>query len=204
VNSLINDTHAVHFEALFRRDADPRRTRTRWYERRKRALALASLPRERYERAYEPACGAGELTAALAQRCGQVVASDASGAAVQTARKRLAVARNVQVHHARVPDSWPDGSFDLIVIGELGYYLSEDDLARTAEACRASLRSDGNLLACHWRRPESDMHRAGAQVHDLLQQRTALNRVSHYEDDDFLLDIWSPDPSSIAQREGIA
>ena len=32
------------------------------YERRKRAVVLASLPRERYRRAFEPGCGAGELT----------------------------------------------------------------------------------------------------------------------------------------------
>jgi hypothetical protein len=64
-----------HFDELFRLDADPWRTRTRWYEVRKRALTLAALPQERYERACEPGCGAGEMTAALAQRCGSVVAA---------------------------------------------------------------------------------------------------------------------------------
>lgn len=204
MTKLLDDIHADHFEAMFRLDADPWRTRTRWYERRKRALVLAALTRERYERAYEPGCGAGELTASLALRCAQVMASDASDAAVERARTRLAATRNVQLQLARTPDDWPGGSFDLIVVGELGYYLSEDDLARLADACRASLRDDGTLLACHWRRPESDMQRGGAQVHELLQQRTGLHRISHYEDDDFLLDVWSTDPSSIWQREGIA
>jgi len=31
----------------------------RWYERRKRALTLASLPRERFARAFEPGCSVG-------------------------------------------------------------------------------------------------------------------------------------------------
>ena len=41
---------------LYADGADPWRAGS-WYERRKRAVVLASLPRERYRRAFEPGCG---------------------------------------------------------------------------------------------------------------------------------------------------
>ena len=194
----------VHFDELFRLDADPWRTRTRWYEQRKRMLTLASLPHERYERACEPGCGAGETTAALAQRCDLVVASDASGAAVRQARKRLAGFDNVSIDHARMPHDWPAGRFDLIVVSELGYYLSGDELRQLAQACRASLAAGGTLVACHWRRVEPDMLQRAPDVHAQLQQGSGLWPASHYEDDDFLLDVWTSDARSVAQREGLA
>lgn len=197
-------TRDRHFDELFRHDADPWQTRTRWYEQRKRALLLASLPQPRYIRACEPGCGAGETTAALAQRCDEVVASDASAAAVAQARVRLGACANVRVTQARMPRDWPAGRFDLIVLGELGYYLPAADLAELAEACRASLAGTGTLVACHWRRPEPDMLQRAQAVHATLQRCTGLPATAHYEDADFLLDVWTADPRSVAQREGLA
>jgi len=197
-------SHLGHFDELFRLDADPWRTRTRWYERRKRALLLAVLPQERYKRACEPGCGAGETTAALARRCGSVVASDASAAAVRHARERLVAFSNVSVDRARMPDDWPSGSFDLVVVSELGYYLSDEELRRLGEACRASLTDSGTLVACHWRRVELDMLQRAEDVHAVLQRCTGLPIASHYEDDDFVLDVWTADRRSVAQAEGLA
>lgn len=193
-----------HFDELFRLDADPWRTRTRWYEVRKRALTLASLPQERYERACEPGCGAGETTAALAQRCASVVASDASDAAVRQARTRVAGLGNVRVDQARMPRDWPAGRFDLVVISELGYYLPAGELRQLAQGCGAALAAGGTLLACHWRRVEPDMLHCAQDVHAELHRGSGLWPTSHYEDDDFLLDVWTADARSVAQREGLA
>jgi SAM-dependent methyltransferase len=162
------------------------------------------LPQHRYARACEPGCGAGETTTALALRCDSVVASDASAAAVRQARARVAGAANVRVDQARMPRDWPAGRFDLVVVSELGYYLSGDELGQLAEACRAALSSGGTLVACHWRRVEPDMLQRAQDVHAELQRRTGLWPAGHYEDDDFLLDVWSTDARSVAQREGLA
>lgn len=197
-------SHLGHFDELFRLDADPWRTSTRWYERRKRALLLASLPRERYARACEPGCGAGETTAALARRCDSVVASDGSAAAVRQARERLSAFSNVRVDRARMPDDWPSGRFDLVIVSELGYYLSADELRRLGDACRASLTDAGTLLACHWRRVEPDMLQRAEDVHAALQRHVGMAISSHYEDEDFVLDVWTADGRSVAQAEGLA
>ena len=198
------DLRSHHFDALFGEDDDPWRTRTRWYERRKRALMLAALPQERYLRACEPGCGAGETTWALAQRCDQVVASDASAAAVNQARARLAGVHNVTVAQARMPNDWPEGRFDLVVLGELGYYLAVDELQQLAHACRTALLAGGTLVACHWRHPEPDLRLAARDVHAELHLQAGLHRAAQYEDDDFLLDVWTLDKRSVAIREGLA
>ena len=193
-----------NFDALFEADADPWRTRTRWYESRKRALTLALLPRERFLRACEPGCGAGETTAALAPRCAEVVASDASAGAVRRARARLASLPNVHVAQARMPTDWPAGSFDLVMLGELGYYLDDADLRGLVARCRASIAPDGVVVACHWRRRVPDMLQSAHDVHAALAHGLGLPASAHYEDDDFLLDAWSADPRSVAQHEGLA
>ena len=53
-----------------------------WYERRKRAITLASLPREHYGRALEVGCSVGALAVDLAGRCDALVAVDSSAAAL--------------------------------------------------------------------------------------------------------------------------
>lgn len=198
------DAQARHFDALFSDGADPWRTRTRWYERRKRALTMAVLPQERYARACEPGCGAGETTLALSARCGEVVSSDASAAAVMQARARVAGLAHVTIAQARMPSDWPAGTFDLIVVSELGYYLAWDDLARLAQHCGEAMRNAGTLVACHWRHPESDFRLSAHHVHAELQARTGFQCASHYEDDDFLLDVWTTDTRSVAAREVLA
>ncbi|NYS43147.1 SAM-dependent methyltransferase, partial [Pseudomonas syringae pv. actinidiae] len=62
-----------YFDELFRNNDDPWAFKKRWYERRKRALTLAALPRERYRAIFEPGCANGELSADLAERCDTLV-----------------------------------------------------------------------------------------------------------------------------------
>jgi trans-aconitate methyltransferase len=195
---------ADHFDTLFGVDSDPWGTRTRWYEARKRALTLAALPHARYGRAFEPGCAAGELTAALATRCDRVEASDASAAAVSRARRRLGELDNVHLTQARVPQTWPTGRFDLVVVSELGYYLCGSELVTLGVRCIESLAADGVLLACHWRRPAEDFVQSADAVHARLRTTTGLHSVAHYEDADCLIDVWSRNVRSVAQCEGLA
>ncbi len=195
---------SAHFDVLFGASSDPWGTRVRWYEQRKRALTLAMLPAARYERAFEPGCAVGELTASLARRCAEVVATDASAAALVHARRRLADATNVRVKQGSVPDDWPEGTFDLIVVSELGYYLNEDDLERVAALARASACREATLLACHWRHGARDLVQSAERVHATLAAGFGARRIAHYEDDDVLLDVWSDDDRSPAQKDGLA
>lgn len=193
-----------HFDNLFFESDDPWQFRSRWYEQRKRDLTLACLPRRRYQSAYEPGCANGELSAALATRCDRLLVSDGSVRAVALARQRLAGIDHVEVRHAWLPSQWPTGLFDLVVMSELGYFLSSLAFDGLADRALASLGPGGTLLACHWRRTGADCELDGDEVHRRLEQRLGLARVGHWVDDDFRLDVWCRDARSVAQQEGFA
>ena len=201
--------HTVgHFDALFSQDADPWQFKTRWYEQRKRALTLACLAQPRYASGYEPGCANGELSAALATRCDQLLVSDGSALAVGMATARLADLPHVTVTQAWVPQQWPTKTFDLIVFSELGFYLSGQSLDGVADKMVSSLGAGGTVVACHWRRPIQGCEFSGDQVHQRLlgRMREALPvaSLSHLCEPDVVLDVWSSDARSVAQREGFA
>ena len=201
--------HSVdHFEALFTSDVDPWKFRSRWYERRKRALTLACLPQLRYASGYEPGCANGELSAALATRCEQLTVSDGSALAVGMATARLADLPHVTVTQAWVPLQWPEDTFDLIVISEFGFYLDAHSLHGVADRICASIRPGGTVLACHWRRPIEGCQFNGDQVHQILlsrmQESQSWTSLCQIQEPDMVLDVWSLDTLSVAQREGFA
>ncbi|MEQ4339553.1 class I SAM-dependent methyltransferase [Pseudomonas syringae] len=190
-----------YFNELFLNNEDPWAFKQRWYERRKRALTLAALPRERYRSIFEPGCANGELSADLAGRCDSLVCCDTSNLAVDLARKRLAGLPHAKVLQARLPQQWPQGEFDLIVFSEMGYYLDADDLQGLIDRALAALAPDGQLLACHWR-PDIEGCPLNAQaVHDILAARLSMHRLFSHHEQDFLLDLWSRDGTSVAEQE---
>jgi SAM-dependent methyltransferase len=192
-------TVAGYFDELYRHSIDPWGLDERFYEQRKRAAVLAALNRPVYERVFEPGCATGALTGELAQRCKEVVAWDVAATAVATTRRRLAALPHVHVDAGRIPDEWPAGKFDLVVLSEVGYYCP--DLSVLVERIDSCLTDDGVLVACHWRRAAAiHAHTAGA-VHGALAagRRMIVNHV----EDDFLLQVWSRTGESVATAEGI-
>ncbi|MET0264885.1 MAG: class I SAM-dependent methyltransferase [Duganella sp.] len=199
----------THFQQLYTEDADPWKVRQRWYEQRKRSLLMACLPLQRYRRAFEPACGNGELTVALAHRAEYVLATDLSPEAVRLTQQRIhreqpSDAVRVTVRQQVVPQEWPDdGAFDLIVISEMAYYLPEHEVLGLRQRCMESLADNGTLVLCHWRWPFADRQMDSADIHAVFDGTPGMHRLMQHSEADFLLDIWSRNPSSIAQLEGL-
>jgi SAM-dependent methyltransferase len=195
-----------YFDELYQRGDDPWQLREGWYEQRKRSLTLALLPRPRYRNAFEPGCANGELTAELATRCDALLAADLNARAVGLARERVAAAPHVRVEQRIMPAHWPReaGLFDLIVISEFAYYLDAVDLDTLAVCIAESLTVDGTLLACHWRRPFDEAFESADAAHSLFDTRCGLTRLAHHDEADLLIDVWSGDARSVAQREGLA
>ncbi|MDM0019345.1 SAM-dependent methyltransferase [Variovorax saccharolyticus] len=194
----------AYFDRLYGAAEDPYGLRDRWYEERKRALILAALGRRRYRHAFEPGCGIGEFTVALAGRCDKLSASDRSARAVEIARRRTASLRNVSIERQDLPADWQVGgaAFDLIVLGEIGYFLDAEAMRELARCCDRSLDAEGTLLACDWRPDFAERRLATDQVHAQLAG-LGLARLVRHEEDDFLLQVWTRDGRSVAQREGI-
>lgn len=195
-----------YFEKMYAASDDPWDFENRWYDRRKYAMTLASLPRERYTSAYEPACSIGVLSSALAPRCDALLCTDAVGAAVDHARSRLARLDHVRVEQRDITGTWPDGQFDLIVLSEVLYYFDAATAGGVLTRATASLAPGGDLVLVHWRHPVAEHIRTGQDAQDQAADIGQLARVAHYDDADFLLDVYArqpPEPASVAQRDGL-
>jgi Nodulation protein S (NodS) len=190
-----------YFDRLYEADADPWQFRTRDYEARKRKLTLACLPDRHYGSCLEPGAAIGVLSAELAERCDQVLAMDISAAALRLAEGDLP--RNVLLRQGAVPHEWPNGSFDLVILSELGYYLDSVDCA---ELARLAVLSAQDLVAVHWRHPVAEYPLSGDEVHELLTEAAigaGMHRLVDHREDDLRLDVWSHDARSVAMRTGV-
>ena len=177
------------FDRVHGDTVDPWGVDDRWYEERKRDLTLAALPRRRFRRALEVGCSIGALTAQLSSRCDEVLALDESKVAVASARKRLQRASNVRVAQGHLPEEWPDGGFDLVVVSEVGYFLSPARLRALISRAEASLSDEGVIVLCHWRHPIVGWPLDGPRVHELWHDATRLRVVAEHREADFLLDV---------------
>jgi cyclopropane fatty-acyl-phospholipid synthase-like methyltransferase len=139
-----------YFDALYTADPDPWNFGASSYERAKYMLTLNAMPKPRYRLALEVGCSIGVLTRLLASRCDAVVAIDAAEPPLVEARRRCADMPGVRFEHMFVPDEWPDGVFDLILLSEIVYYLSRDDVGRLAKRVMRSLPRGGSVILVHW------------------------------------------------------
>lgn len=191
------------FDDLYRDSRDPWGTNTRWYERRKRALLIASLPREHYGSIYEVGCGTGHISVELSKRCTTLLASDASTGAVTLAATALAAYSNAKVVRHLLPDDWPAQPFDLTVFGEVLYFLDDRSRTRVAALARTSAGRTGTVIACDWRAAIEGRGHSGEDAHRQFEAALDLPRRFEYLDDDFVLTAWSVDTVSVAVQEGL-
>lgn len=195
---------AAFFDDFYARHDDPWGFETRWYEERKRALLMASLPSRALGRVLEIGCATGRITVELAPRADEVIALDVSRAALDAARRRLADDPRVTFRQGAVPDDQPSGVFETIVFSEVGYYLSPGDLDLTIARIDAALADDGCLVACHWRHPVAEYPLGGDDVHRALRAVRAWEVLSRHEEEDFVLEVFCRRPVvSVARREGL-
>jgi hypothetical protein len=96
---------------------------------------------------------------------------------------------HVRVARANLPADLPDATFDLIVVGDLLYYLSAEDLETVLDALVERLEPDGDMVAVHFRDRQNPGSYDGFNVHASLLERPGLERLVHHEDEWFLLDI---------------
>lgn len=177
------------FAQLYRADPDPWRFASSEYEDRKFALTLASLPRRQYRSGFEPGCSFGVLTARLAMRCGRLLAADVVPEVVDRARSALADWPHVEVELRAIPEQWPQGPFDLVVLSELGYYFTAPELDGIVDRATDTLDAGGDLVAAHWR-GSTDYPLTAEQVHARVDRQPGLEVLVRHEEPEFLLGVW--------------
>jgi hypothetical protein len=181
------------FDARYQRDADPWGFRHSWYERRKYAITIACLPRERYRLVWEPACSIGVLTGLIAERADRVLASDASPTAVEVARRSSPApgAGAVEWSVLRLPSPPPaaPGSADLVMLSEILYYLPEAERAAVMDAAHELLAPDGDLVVVHWRSLPDDAYASGDDANAWVRARPGWSVLARHDDEEFVLDV---------------
>lgn len=202
-------TPAEYFDDKYRHAADPWSLRERWYERRKYALTVDSLPRERFRRAFEPGCSVGELSRLLAPRCDRLLATDRVPSAVEEARAATSALDGVQVAHLTVPEQWPHGRFDLVVLSELLYYFDAPRLDLLLRRTVESLEKGGTLVTVHWNHPVPEHRTTGTDLAERLAREEELVLRTDHREEDFVLQVFSRvDPGAVpppspAAHEGL-
>jgi cyclopropane fatty-acyl-phospholipid synthase-like methyltransferase len=139
-----------YFDALYTANPDPWNFAASPYERAKYALTLNAMRKPRYRSGLEVGCSIGVLTRSLAPRCDAVIAVDASSTPIVEARRRCADLLGVSFEQMFVPEQWPNGVFDLILLSEVVYYLSREDVGNLAARVTRSLAQDGSVILVHW------------------------------------------------------
>lgn len=192
------DDRIATFDAMYDDGPDPWQFRGSFYEERRRALVLGLLGRRRYGSVLEVGCADGQMTAALLDRADDVLALDTSPRAVEAARL---AAPGATVVVGTAPHALPQGPFDLVLLSEVGYFLTPLELLATLRKVQASLAPDGELLLCHWQHPTTGVPLDGALVHEQAGAALGGRRLATHADDDVRIEVWGQ-ATSVAEREG--
>ena len=182
-------TDRRYFAEQYRADPDPWGFETRWYERRKYALTVAALPEPRYRSGFEPGCSVGVLTSHLAQRCDRLLATDIVGSAVDRAREHCAGSPGVTVEERAIPEDWPEGPFDLVVLGEIAYYFDVPVLEGIVADVGRTTTDGATVVGVHWR-GRTDYPLTGDDAHRVIDRSGDLERLVHHAEAEFVLDVW--------------
>jgi SAM-dependent methyltransferase len=180
------------FEQLYQENPDPWQFATSEYEAKKYATTLNALPRNLYQTGFEIGGSIGILTEKLARRCQSLLSVDVSPTAQAQAIDRCQHLNNIKFELMSVPESFPADSFDLIVLSEVGYYWSWEDLRTAQGSIVEGLRPQGHLLLVHWTADRGILSLTGDEVHDdflrLVPDR--LKRIKSLTEDKYRLDLF--------------
>jgi 2-polyprenyl-3-methyl-5-hydroxy-6-metoxy-1,4-benzoquinol methylase len=140
----------ANFDALYARDPDPWAFATSPYEHAKYTATVAALGGRRFARGLEVGCSIGVLTQRLAGQCAALLAVDVAALALSQAKSRCAALPQVRFQRMEVPEQWPQGRFDLIVLSEVLYFLDAARIARCAERAMVASLPGGVVLLVNW------------------------------------------------------
>ncbi|MDX1890361.1 SAM-dependent methyltransferase [Mycolicibacterium sp. 050158] len=193
-----------YFEDMYAAAPDPWQLADRWYEARKYAITMAMLPDRRYRHAFEPGCSVGVLTARLVERCDHVTACDVAQAALDATRQRLGARDDLTLAVASLDADWPRAAFDLVVLSEVAYYLSEESLRGVLDRECARLERGATVIAAHWRHRVADYPLSGDEANAVIAATAELSALARYRDDDVVIEVFCKGPAeSVAVRAGL-
>ncbi len=164
------------FNARFRDDPDPWGTFSKRDEANKRSAILKTLGAGRAGRLLELASGNGSNSAALCTKCLRLLACEGTASGVMLTRQALihsACNRDrVRALQLVLPNRFPGGMYDGVVIAELLYYLNGRDMAALARETGARVRRGGRLVLAHHLARFADARQSGNGIHEQFLKDT--------------------------------
>jgi predicted TPR repeat methyltransferase len=179
---------AEYFDRLYAASRDPWDFETSTYEIEKYHATVGALGSKRFQRAFEIGCSIGVLTSLLADCCASLLSIDVSPAALQTASARCEKNGNVKFAQMSVPNDFPTGNFDLIVVSEVGYYWSKADLLLSINKIARAARG-GTVELVHYLPKVHDYPLSGDEVHDAFLNDRRFRSVRSSRTEKYRLDV---------------
>jgi SAM-dependent methyltransferase len=187
-----NSLQPEYFENVYASNDDPWDFASSEYEAKKYAATLDALPRKVYTSAFEIGCAIGVLTEKLAKRCGELWSVDVSEKALAQARERCESLQNVRFKLLDIKEEFPNADFDLILVSEVGYYLSKDDWQKLMSKIFEHLNKSGQAGLIHWTDFVEDYPQTGDEIHDSFAEfaRGKFKQIESKREKKYRLDIW--------------
>ncbi len=179
---------AETFDRIHTSAADPWDVETSPYEREKYDRTLATIPTPHPPSLLEIGCSIGAQTTRLAARTDHLLALDISAEAITRASARCAHLPHVTIRQARIPQDWPPGLFDQIVMSEMLYFLNRADVASCARLALGSLARGGAILLVNWT-GHTDSPTTGDEAADLFLATTPLLRHTGTRHTNYRIDL---------------
>lgn len=155
-----------HLARLYAASDDPWDHRSSPYEAAKYDATLEAIGPDPFADALEIGCGNGTLARRLAPRCERLTAMDVTPAAVAIARSHLADLPQVSVVEGMAPRDLPDRAFDLVLLSEVLYFLTPEDISGLGAWLKA--HATGHTVAVTWTGSTSEDELDGPRAVSLL------------------------------------
>ncbi len=172
---------------------DPWDFRKSRYEAAKYAATMQHLPRARYQTALEVGCSIGVFTRMLAERVHDLLAIDIAEAALSMAREHCQDRPHVRFALTNPLRSSPPGSFELIILSEVGYYWEPTEFDRVFRNLIQQLEPAGQIILVHWRASVPDYPQTGDALHEqaeVLATQLGLIPRGHWVEEKYRTDLW--------------
>ena len=191
MSTQTSDTRSADtFEGYLRADPQSRPALSAEHQRFRHQSIMGTLSRRYYAHAFEPGCGAGELTAQLARTCDRVSAIDVRPSEAARARSRCAPWGSADVRCADIRTYVPEDPVDLIVFSEIGYYFSAPELIGIARNLVSRMMPGGEFIAAHWLNPGMDRVLHADAIHCQLLANLPLRWLTGERSGGLRIDLW--------------
>jgi cyclopropane fatty-acyl-phospholipid synthase-like methyltransferase len=178
-----------YFDAMYAASQDPWNFTASPYEQEKYQHTIEALAGKQFSKGIEIGCSIGVLTELLANHCQRLLGVDISEQPVAIARERLKNREGVKFEVLQVPQQYPDEQYDLVVVSEVAYYLSKEDLVLTKELIKDSLMEGGTLCLVHWRPQIEGCVFDGDEVNEYFLNDASFNQTYQFINDQYRIDV---------------